>query len=196
MTGSSPSAPTARDPRTRSPHNRVRRRQSGGPGAAHTQPSSMVITVGRSSATFQRPVTASIPPGSARRRLDGRPLASTAKRASTGARSPSTSIAQPSAWRRRSQCCGGRQQRCTELDCPVDEQGVEPVAVDEQGTRRHRAHAARCLPSDRHRLDRRKSGLSNQLVGPGHRQEIERRRGECLGSVRATARPRSITITR
>ena len=100
MTGSSPSARHREGSTNTVTSHQGSSSANGGPGAAHTQPSSMVITVGRSSATFQRPVTASIPPGSARRRLDGRPLASTTKRANTGARSPSSSIAQPSAWRR------------------------------------------------------------------------------------------------
>ena len=56
--------------------------------------------------------------------------------------------------------------RHTEFDGPVDEQGVEAVAVDEQRTWRHRADGRRRLPRDGHRLDRGKSRPSHQRSAP------------------------------
>ena len=76
--------------------------------------------------------------------------------------------------------------RHTELQRSVEEEGVEPVAIDEQRAPRHRANDARCFPCHCHRLGRRKSGLQHRPFCAGHRQQIQRRRGEDLACVCTT----------
>jgi hypothetical protein len=75
--------------------------------------------------------------------------------------------------------------RHTEFERSVEEEGVEPVAIDEQRARRHRANDTWCFPGNCHGRGCRKSRPPHRAVGAGHRQQIQRRRGKDLGCVRA-----------